>query len=226
MAFELPALPYAYNALEPYIDEETMHLHHDKHHQAYINNLNAALQSHADFAALSAEDLVRDLNEVPEGIRTAVRNNGGGHYNHTMFWQNHDAQWRRQPDRPHGRCHQLDFRRLRRLQEQPSTMPVPNASAPAGRGWLPTPVASSRSCRPPTRTAHSRTTSTPSWATTCGNMPTTSSTRTAAPTTSPPGGTSSTGTRSTNATSRLSASSQPIARACIQERTVPRTVSC
>jgi superoxide dismutase, Fe-Mn family len=87
MAFELPPLPYAYNALEPYIDEETMHLHHDKHHQAYVNNLNAALQNNAQFAALSAEDLVRRLNEVPENIRTAVRNNGGGHVNHTMFWQ-------------------------------------------------------------------------------------------------------------------------------------------
>src|SRR5258706_386066 len=87
MAFEVPALPYDYNALEPYIDEQTMHLHHDKHHAAYVNNLNAALQNNSQFASLSIEDLVRRLNEVPENIRTAVRNNGGGHLNHSMFWQ-------------------------------------------------------------------------------------------------------------------------------------------
>jgi Fe-Mn family superoxide dismutase len=87
MAHELPALPYDYNALEPYIDEQTMHLHHDKHHAAYVTNLNNALKDQSAQASLSAEDLVRHLNEVPEAIRTAVRNNGGGHVNHTMFWQ-------------------------------------------------------------------------------------------------------------------------------------------
>jgi superoxide dismutase, Fe-Mn family len=87
MPFELPPLPYAYNALEPYIDEQTMHLHHDKHHQAYITNLNNALQGQDALANLSIEDLVRRINEVPENIRTAVRNNGGGHANHTMFWE-------------------------------------------------------------------------------------------------------------------------------------------
>ena len=87
MAFELPPLPYDYNALEPYIDEQTMQLHHDKHHAAYVNNLNAALQNNSEFASLSIEDLVKRLNEVPDNIRAAVRNNGGGHLNHTMFWQ-------------------------------------------------------------------------------------------------------------------------------------------
>jgi superoxide dismutase, Fe-Mn family len=87
MPFELPPLPYAYNALEPTIDEETMHLHHDKHHQAYVTNLNNALQGQDALANLSIEDLVRRINEVPENIRTAVRNNGGGHANHTMFWE-------------------------------------------------------------------------------------------------------------------------------------------
>jgi superoxide dismutase, Fe-Mn family len=87
MAFEVPALPYPYEALEPYIDTETMHLHHDKHHQAYVTNLNNALQSHPELQSKSAEELVSDLNSVPEDIRTAVRNNGGGHVNHTMFWQ-------------------------------------------------------------------------------------------------------------------------------------------
>lgn len=87
MAHELPALPYDYSALEPYIDEQTMHLHHDKHHATYVTNLNNALKDQSEYASSSAEDLVRRLNEVPESIRTAVRNNGGGHVNHTMFWQ-------------------------------------------------------------------------------------------------------------------------------------------
>ncbi|HLZ21205.1 MAG TPA: superoxide dismutase [Ktedonobacterales bacterium] len=86
MAFEVPALPYDYNALEPYIDEQTMHLHHDKHHQAYVTNLNNALQGQGQFESMSVEDLMRNLSSVPENIRTAVRNNGGGHANHSMFW--------------------------------------------------------------------------------------------------------------------------------------------
>jgi Fe-Mn family superoxide dismutase len=86
MAFELPPLPYDYNALEPYIDTQTMQLHHDKHHAAYVNNLNAAVQG-TPFADKPIEEVVRNLNEVPENIRTAVRNNGGGHLNHTAFWQ-------------------------------------------------------------------------------------------------------------------------------------------
>jgi Fe-Mn family superoxide dismutase len=87
MAYELPPLPYDYNALEPYIDEETMHLHHDKHHQAYVNNLNTALQGQSQFENMSVDDLMRNINSVPESIRTAVRNNGGGHANHSMYWQ-------------------------------------------------------------------------------------------------------------------------------------------
>src|SRR6476659_8606382 len=86
-AHEVPALPYAYNALEPYIDEETMHLHHDKHHAAYVNNLNNALANYPDLQSKSAEDLIKSLNDLPEAVRMAVRNNGGGHVNHTMFWQ-------------------------------------------------------------------------------------------------------------------------------------------
>ena len=86
MAHELPALPYASNALEPHIDARTMEIHHDKHHAAYVTNLNKALESAPNLAGKSAEDLIKDLNAVPENIRTAVRNNGGGHVNHTMFW--------------------------------------------------------------------------------------------------------------------------------------------
>ena len=86
MAYELAPLPYDYAALEPFIDAETMHLHHDKHHQAYINNVNAALAGNPDLAAKSVDDLIAELGAVPEDIRGAVRNNGGGHSNHTAFW--------------------------------------------------------------------------------------------------------------------------------------------
>ncbi len=85
--FRVPDLPYAYNALEPYIDEQTMHLHHDKHHQAYVDKLNAALQGHEDLAAMPIEKILSSLDQIPENIRTAVRNNGGGHANHSMFWE-------------------------------------------------------------------------------------------------------------------------------------------
>lgn len=87
MAFSLPPLPYAYDALEPHIDKETMTIHHDKHHAAYVNNLNAALEGKADLASKSIEELISNLDAVPEDIRTAVRNNGGGHANHTLFWE-------------------------------------------------------------------------------------------------------------------------------------------
>jgi len=87
MPHSLPALPYDFAALEPHIDAQTMQIHHGKHHAAYVNNLNAALEKHPDLQAKSAEDLIRSLNSVPDDIRTAVRNNGGGHVNHTMFWQ-------------------------------------------------------------------------------------------------------------------------------------------
>jgi len=87
MAYELPPLPYPYDSLEPYIDTTTMQIHHDKHHAAYVNNLNNAVKDQADLAAKSAEELIKDLNAVPEAIRMAVRNNAGGHVNHTMFWE-------------------------------------------------------------------------------------------------------------------------------------------
>jgi Fe-Mn family superoxide dismutase len=87
VAHELPPLPYDYNALEPHIDEQTMRIHHDKHHGTYVNNLNAALEKHPDLQKKSIEDLLRGINSVPEDVRTVVRNNGGGHANHTMFWE-------------------------------------------------------------------------------------------------------------------------------------------
>jgi Fe-Mn family superoxide dismutase len=87
MAYELPPLPYAYDALEPFIDTMTMQIHHGKHHATYVANLNAVLEPYKDLQTLSIDDLVRNLANVPEAIRTAVRNNGGGHANHAMFWQ-------------------------------------------------------------------------------------------------------------------------------------------
>ena len=86
MAYELPKLPYAYNALEPHIDAKTMEIHHTKHHQAYITNVNKALEKHPDLAAKPIDELMKGLSSVPEDVRTAVRNNGGGHSNHTLFW--------------------------------------------------------------------------------------------------------------------------------------------
>ncbi|HEX5399201.1 MAG TPA: superoxide dismutase [Verrucomicrobiae bacterium] len=85
--FTLPPLPYAFDALEPYIDARTMEIHHDKHHAAYVANLNKAVAQYPDVVGMSLQDMLRDLNAIPEPIRAAVRNNGGGHYNHSLFWQ-------------------------------------------------------------------------------------------------------------------------------------------
>ncbi len=87
MAFELSPLPYATTALEPHIDAKTMEIHHDKHHQAYVTNLNNALQEHSELQSMPLDAILKDLNSVPEALRTAVRNNGGGHWNHDLFWK-------------------------------------------------------------------------------------------------------------------------------------------
>ena len=87
MAHQLPSLPYDFSALEPHIDTQTMQIHHGKHHQAYVTNVNAALEKHPELQSKSVDDLLRGINSVPDEIRTAVRNNGGGHSNHSMFWQ-------------------------------------------------------------------------------------------------------------------------------------------
>ena len=87
MAFKLPDLPYSFDALEPVIDAKTMEVHHDKHHATYVNNLNKAVENYPEWASKSIEDLMIHLKEVPEEIRAAVRNNGGGHYNHSLFWK-------------------------------------------------------------------------------------------------------------------------------------------
>ncbi len=87
MAFTLPALPYDFTALEPHIDAKTMEIHHGKHHQTYVNNLNAAIEKAPELASKSLDDLMRNVNKLPEAVRTAIRNNGGGNWNHSMFWQ-------------------------------------------------------------------------------------------------------------------------------------------
>jgi Fe-Mn family superoxide dismutase len=97
MPYEVPALPYDYDALEPHIDETTMRVHHDKHHQAYVDKANAALEG-TDLADAAIEDVLKDLSAVPEDKRTAVRNNGGGHYNHTLFWESMSPDGGGQPE--------------------------------------------------------------------------------------------------------------------------------
>ncbi|MCZ2260067.1 superoxide dismutase [Sporosarcina sp. G11-34] len=87
MAYKLPELPYAYDALEPHFDKETMNIHHTKHHNAYVTNLNNALEGHEELSNKSIEDLISNMDAIPESIRTAVRNNGGGHANHSLFWE-------------------------------------------------------------------------------------------------------------------------------------------
>ena len=96
MAYKLPELPYAYDALEPHIDKETMNIHHTKHHNTYVTNVNNALEGHEDLASKSVEELISNLDAVPENIRTAVRNNGGGHANHTFFWNILSPIWWRE----------------------------------------------------------------------------------------------------------------------------------
>src|SRR6266545_7656879 len=97
MPYEVPPLPYAYDALEPHIDEATMHFHHDKHHQAYVDKVNAALEG-TDWADRPIEEVVRDLAQIPDDKRTAVRNNGGGHYNHSLFWESMSPDGGGEPD--------------------------------------------------------------------------------------------------------------------------------
>ncbi len=118
MAHQLPPLPYDYSALEPFIDAETMHLHHDGHHAAYVKNLNAALEKYSALQKKSAEDLLRDLNQVPEKIRTAVRNNGGGHVNHTMFWNIMKPKAGGEPGGPLGEAIRKSFGGFEKFRQQ------------------------------------------------------------------------------------------------------------
>jgi Fe-Mn family superoxide dismutase len=134
MTHELPPLPYDYTALEAAIDEETMHLHHDKHHATYVNNLNTALEKYPELQSKSAEELIRDLNSVPEDIRTAVRNNGGGHVNHSMFWEIMGPNGGGQPTGAIADAITQSFGDFETLRSS-SPMQAPSVSAVVGCGW-------------------------------------------------------------------------------------------
>jgi superoxide dismutase, Fe-Mn family len=131
---EVPPLPYAFDALEPHIDAQTMQIHHDKHHAAYVTNLNKALESHTDLQGKSVEDLLRGFNNVPEAIRTAVRNHGGGHANHSLFWQIMGPNGGGNPSGDLGAAIDRDFGSFQSFKEK-----LTNAAAGqfgSGWGWL------------------------------------------------------------------------------------------
>jgi Fe-Mn family superoxide dismutase len=130
MPYEVPPLPYAYDALEPHIDEATMHFHHDKHHQAYVDKVNAALES-TDWADRPIEEVVRDLAQVPEDKRTAVRNNGGGHYNHSLFWESMSPDGGGEPDGDLATAIQSAFGSFADFQDKLKTTGVNQF----GSGW-------------------------------------------------------------------------------------------
>ena len=140
MKYELPKLPYGYDALEPYIDAKTMEIHHTKHHQAYTNNLNAALEKHPEIADMPLEKLLADLTLVPEDIRTAVRNNGGGYWNHDFFWKVMAPKAGGEPSGKLAKEIRSIVRRLPAIQRRCSRKPPAVCSVPAGRGlwWAPT----------------------------------------------------------------------------------------
>lgn len=131
MPHQLPALPYAVDALEPFIDARTMEIHHGKHHAAYVANLNKALDGHADLAALSLEDLMGALDRVPESVRMAVRNNGGGHYNHSLFWHLMKSAGGGEPKGPLAEAIQKAFGSFAEFKAKFSTA----ATTRFGSGW-------------------------------------------------------------------------------------------
>ena len=134
MAHQVPDLPYDFGALEPHIDAKTMEIHHDKHHAAYVNNLNKALEKHSDLQKKSVEDLLRYLSAVPEDIRTAVRNNGGGHYNHSLFWPSMSADGGGEPDGDLGKAIDDAFGGFAAFKEKLSATAVGQFGS--GWGWL------------------------------------------------------------------------------------------
>ena len=138
MAYELPDLPYGYNALESAIDEETMHLHHEKHHNTYVTNLNAALEKHPDADKDSIEELLANLDQVPEDIRRAVRNNGGGHANHSMFWEimGPEGQGGGEPTGDLASAIDSEFGSFDDFKEQWAAAAAPGSVFGSGWAWL------------------------------------------------------------------------------------------
>ena len=136
MAFELPPLPYDYNALEPHIDEQTMRLHHDKHHNTYVNNLNSAIEGNSELENKRVEELISDLNSVPQNIRRTVRNNGGQHSNHSMFWEIMSPDGGGEPVGDLADAVNSSFGSFDALQEQWSSMSAPGSVFGSGWTWL------------------------------------------------------------------------------------------
>ena len=132
MAHTLPSLPYSFDALEPHIDAQTMEIHHGKHHNAYVTNLNAALEKAPELADKPLDELLKDLNSVPEAIRTAVRNNGGGHYNHSQFWQTMGPSAGGAPTGPLGDAINSAFGDFEKFKEQFQAAGVGRF----GSGWV------------------------------------------------------------------------------------------
>ncbi len=196
MAYSVPPLPYAYDALEPSIDKATMEVHHDKHHQAYVDKVNAALEG-TPLADAAIEDVLRDLSAVPEGKRAAVRNNGGGHYNHTLFWESMSPDGGGEPSGELAQAIDSAFGSFADFQAKLKETGVNQFGS--GWSWLVHDGSGLASSARPTRTPRCRTARRRCSASTCGSTPTTSSTRTADPTTSTRGGTSSTGAASPSA---------------------------
>jgi superoxide dismutase, Fe-Mn family len=136
MAYELPNLPYDYDALEPVIDEETMHLHHEKHHNTYVTNLNAALDKHPEADPGNVEELLANIESIPEDIRTAVRNNGGGHSNHSMFWQIMGPEGGGEPAGELADAIDSAFGSFEGFKEQFASAAAPGALFGSGWAWL------------------------------------------------------------------------------------------
>ncbi len=136
MAYELPPLPYDYNALEPTIDEETMHLHHEKHHNTYVTNLNSALEQYPDVDPGDINELLANINNVPEDIRRAVRNNGGGHANHAMFWQIMSPNGGGEPVGDLADAINQSFGSFDSFKEQWAAAAAPGAIFGSGWAWL------------------------------------------------------------------------------------------
>ena len=138
MAYDLPKLPYDYSALEPSIDEETMHLHHEKHHNTYVTNLNSALEKHPEADPGNVEELLANINSVPEDIRRAVRNNGGGHSNHTMFWQimGPSGQGGGEPAGDLATAIDASFGSFDQFKEQFAAAAAPGSVFGSGWAWL------------------------------------------------------------------------------------------
>ncbi len=136
MAYELPPLPYDYDALEPHIDERTMYIHHDFHHNTYVNNLNSTLEDYPDLAERPLEELLADLDSVPQDIRRSIRNNGGQHSNHTMFWQIMNPNGGGEPVGDLASSIESSFGSFENMQEQWSAMSAPGSVFGSGWTWL------------------------------------------------------------------------------------------